>query len=97
MHIAKNDDAGRRMRDKRSRSYRAIRMSWHPRFASEPRIEVFRRSDGWVGEVGAHGMAVLIHGGSVDVDAIHALASAAPPTIVASPALAPELEATATI
>jgi hypothetical protein len=38
----------------------------------EPRIEVFRRSDGWVGEVGARGMTVRIHGCSVDVDAIYA-------------------------
>ena len=38
----------------------------------EPRIEVFRRDDGWVGEVGGRGMVIRIHGASVDVDAMHA-------------------------
>jgi Uma2 family endonuclease len=38
----------------------------------EPRIEVFRRDDGWAGEVGGRGMVIRIHGASVDVDAIYA-------------------------
>jgi Uma2 family endonuclease len=35
------------------------------------RIEVFRRADGWVGEVGAASESVRIHGAAIDVDRVY--------------------------
>lgn len=38
----------------------------------EPRLEIFRRSNNWAGEVARHGTVVHIHGCPIEVDAIYA-------------------------
>jgi Uma2 family endonuclease len=41
----------------------------------ERKVEVFRRKDGWSGEVAASGAVIVVHGVDVDVDRLYATAA----------------------